>query len=259
MRLWNNVFRPDVATDADLREYVISVTLLAWIVAEFANMVQQMLSFVSWTRLCAELALSTVVVLVIAIPVARTMGRAHLELHRARNVAERLSRTDSMTGLANRRAFYEAASQLGDGVLALIVADIDRFKRINDRYGHAVGDDVIKNVASHLQEELGDLGVVARLGGEEFALVGSNVSAAALQLRLLKFRQRLADAPVRFDGIPISTTLSIGFVSRRDFSFDALYAAADKALYVAKTGGRDCVVDFDEITDVPPLTALLAG
>ena len=97
--------------------------------------------------------------LVIAVPVARTMGLAQLELHRARAEAERLSRTDPMTGLANRRAFYEAAAGLEGGALALVIVDIDRFKRINDRYGHAVGDEVIKCVATRMQEELGDLGV----------------------------------------------------------------------------------------------------
>jgi diguanylate cyclase (GGDEF)-like protein len=164
-----------------------------------------------------------------------------------------------MTGLANRRAFYEAALQFGEGALALVIADIDRFKRINDRYGHAVGDEVIRIVASRMHEELGGLGVVARLGGEEFALVGPDLSAPALRARLNKFRQRLANEPPRFDGRPISTTVSIGFAAQRGLGFDALYAAADKALYAAKAAGRDRVVDFDEIGDLPPLVALRAS
>jgi diguanylate cyclase (GGDEF)-like protein len=257
--LWNNVFRPAVADEADVRRYVVSVTLLAWSVAEVADLIQHLLAFVSWTNLVEQMALSTLVVGVIAVPVARAMGRAHLELHRARRAAERLSLTDPMTGLANRRAFYEAASRLAGGALALVIADIDRFKRINDRYGHAVGDEVIKNVALRMQEELGDLGVVARLGGEEFALVGASLPAAALQARLTSFRQRLADAPPRFEGRPVPATVSIGFATRSDLSFDALYAAADRALYVAKSAGRDRVVDFDAIGDIVVPAALRAS
>ena len=252
MRLWNNVFLPVVADEADVRRYVRSVTLFAWLVAEVADVVQHTFAFVSWTNLLEQFGVTTVVVLVIAVPVARTMGRAYLELHRARGAAERLSRTDPMTGLANRRAFYEAASQFGEGVVALVIVDIDRFKRINDRYGHAVGDEVIRGVAACMQEELGDLGVVARLGGEEFALVGANLPAKSLQQRLRKFRQRLADEPLSFEGSPISATVSIGFAARHDFGFDALYAAADKALYIAKAAGRDRVVDVDRIEETSP-------
>jgi diguanylate cyclase (GGDEF)-like protein len=259
LRLWHNIFRPAVADEADLRRYVVSVTLFAWIVSVAADVGQHALCFVSWANLYGQLALSTVVVLVIAIPLARTMGRAHLALYHARGAAEKLSRTDPMTGLANRRAFYEAAEQVEDGALALVIADIDRFKRINDRYGHAVGDDVIKSVASRMQEELGDLGVVARLGGEEFALIGAALPAQQLLTRLDRFRQRLAEEPASFEGCDIAATVSIGFAARNDLGFDALYAAADKALYVAKSAGRDRVVDYDEIGDLAPLAALRAS
>ncbi len=235
------------------------MTVLAWVVAESADLVQHLLSFVSWPNLIEQLAITTVVVLIIAVPVARTMGLAHLELHRARGAAERLSLTDPMTGLANRRAFYEAAAGLEGGALALVIVDIDRFKRINDRYGHAVGDEVIKSVASRMQADLGDLGIVARLGGEEFALVGAGVSPTDLLARLIRFRQRLVDEPPRHEGWPVTTTVSIGFAARAELSFDALYAAADRALYVAKSAGRDRVVDFDEIGDIAAPPTLRVG
>jgi predicted signal transduction protein with EAL and GGDEF domain len=138
--LFKNVFRPVVADSSDLRRYVISVTLLAWIVALSVDVAHQLLVFTSWTDCLVSWSISTVVVIGIAVPIARSMGRAHLELFHAKREADRLGRTDPLTGLANRRALYEAAERLDGHALALVIADIDRFKRINDRYGHAAGD-----------------------------------------------------------------------------------------------------------------------
>ncbi len=259
MRLWNNVFRPVVQDRADLRRYVGSVTLFAWIVAIVADVINQILSAGSWTELALQCLVTAVVVPAIAVPLARSMGRAHLDLHHARAEAERLSRTDPLTGLANRRAFYEAAAQLRDGAVALAVADIDRFKRINDRYGHQVGDEIIKSVASRMRDALGDLGVVARLGGEEFALVTAGRSGDEIRARLQDFRQRVAEEPALVGGQLVFTSVSIGFAARGDSDFDALYAAADKALYVAKSAGRDRVVDFDETAGLATDEARQAG
>ena len=155
-----------------------------------------------------------------------------------------------MTGLCNRRAFYEAARSFDGGLLALVLADIDRFKRINDSYGHAAGDEVIKAVAARMQAELGDLGAVARLGGEEFALIAPHRSADEVRARLPQFRQRIAREPVAFAGQSLSATISVGFAAHGETDFDALYAAADAALYVAKSAGRDRVVDYGEIGGV---------
>jgi diguanylate cyclase (GGDEF)-like protein len=257
--LWKVVFRPEVSDARDLRRYVFSVTLFAWTVAFAVDLVNQLAFFSNWGDCLREWSVTTAVVVVIALPIARTIGRAHLRLHLARVEAERLSRIDPLTGLANRRAFYEAASQLGNGVLALVIADIDRFKRINDRYGHAVGDEIIKSVGRRMQAELGDLGTVARLGGEEFALVTAGRPSAEIRARLEQLRGRLADEPAMVAGQRVQATVSIGLAARREHDFEALYAAADKALYVAKTAGRDRVVDFDEIGEAGPAAMLRAG
>jgi len=249
--LWNAVFNPAVTDRAGLRRYVISVTVFAWAVAWAGELANEIAFFVSWANCFREWSLTTVTVLLVAIPAAYAIGRAHLQLNSARCEAERLSRTDPLTGLANRRAFYRAATQLGDGGLAFIIADIDRFKHINDRYGHGVGDEVIKAVAARMQADLGDLGTVVRLGGEEFALLGVGRPVADIHARLQHFRQRVADEPVAVGEQSVYVTVSIGFVVRRDLDFDALYAAADKALYLAKSAGRDKVVDYDQAGDLP--------
>jgi diguanylate cyclase (GGDEF)-like protein len=250
VQLLRRVFRPVVTDQVSLRLYAFSVTLFAWIVALSVDIVNQLVFFTNWTDCWREWSITTIVVVAIAFPVARAMGRAHLALHLVRAEAERLSRTDPMTGLGNRRAFYEAAQALSGGALALVLADIDRFKRINDRYGHAAGDAVIKAVAARLQAELGDLGAVVRLGGEEFALIAPHHCADEVRARLPQIRKLIALEPVPFAGKSLSATISIGFAAHGETDFDALYAAADTALYVAKSGGRDRVVDYDEIGEI---------
>ena len=252
MSLLSNVFRPVVADERDLRRYVTSVTLLAWCVAVGADAVNHLLIEGSLPIFLRESLITTVVVLCVAIPIARSMGKAHLALHHAKREAERLSRTDPLTGLANRRAFYEAAARLDRGALALGIADIDRFKRINDRFGHAAGDEVIKSIADRMQGELGDLGVVARVGGEEFALICADCDVGEVNHRLQRFRERVSGEPAAVGGAAIHATVSIGFAARKGAGFGALYAAADQALYAAKSAGRDCVVNYDDIAEIAP-------
>jgi len=259
MSLITNVFRPVVADDRGFRRYVASVVTLSMLVAVATEIVHQLLTFSSRLDCAVSLGITAFTVVVIAVPIARTMGRAHLELHHAKNEAVRLSRTDPLTGLANRRAFYEAAAALDDAALALVIADIDRFKRINDSFGHAAGDEVIKAVARLMQQELGDIGTVARVGGEEFAFVAAHVQAGALRERIARFRMRVAGEAVEVGGKRVFVTVSAGVAARQGVEFDALYAAADKALYVAKSAGRDRIVDADEIADVAPAAFAKAG
>ena len=250
MPLLRDVFRPVVTDEVSQRRYAFSVTLFALFVALTVDVADQLIFFTNWTDCWREWSITTVVVVAIAFPVARAMGRAHLALHLARAEAERLSRTDPMTGLGNRRAFYEAAHALPGSALALVLADIDRFKRINDRYGHAAGDAVIKAVSARLLSELGDLGVVTRLGGEEFALIAPLRRADEVRARLPEVCKLIAREPVAFAGHSVIATISIGFAAHGETDFDALYAAADTALYVAKSGGRDRAVDYDEIGEI---------
>ena len=259
MALLRNVFRPTVADAAGLRRYVASVTFLAWLFAVATDVVNHLVFFTDLRDIVREELITTATVIAIALPIARSIGKAHLELFHAKREADRLGRTDPLTGLANRRAFYEAAERLDGGAMALVIADIDRFKRVNDRYGHAAGDEIIKAVAKRMQRDLGDLGTVARLGGEEFGLICSAHLASELRARLHQFRQRVADEPVSYAQQSIFTTISVGFAARRELDFDSLYVAADNALYAAKTAGRDRVVDFDEITANAPDALPLAG
>ena len=259
LALIKDVFRPKVVDRGSLRSYVLSVTAFAWVISIFVELTNKLWFFSGWPDLWRELAITTVEVNVIAVPIAWSIGRAHLELRLAKIEADRIGRVDPLTGLANRRAFYEAAAGFAGGAVALAIVDIDRFKRINDANGHAAGDNVLKAVAAFMQDQLGDLGLVARLGGEEFALLSAERPAAEIRERLQSFRRALAEAPTPVCYAGIRVTVSIGFACRNGADLDSIYAAADKALYFAKAAGRDRVVDFDDIGEAVAAARLRAG
>jgi diguanylate cyclase len=167
---------------------------------------------------------------------------------------ERLSRHDSLTGLLNRRSFDEALERqlaytrrYGSGG-ALLVVDLDRFKQINDRYGHPTGDRALREVARVLGANLRGTdtvarhsdGLVARLGGDEFALLLPEADAAGAEAVAARLVTALAAAPIEVDGDTVPLAISVGMAL-----FDAdgcppaedLLAAADRAMYMAKAAG----------------------
>jgi diguanylate cyclase (GGDEF)-like protein len=161
-----------------------------------------------------------------------------------------LSFTDAMTGLYNRRFFDKALSQELSRCqrysrhCSLLLIDIDHFKRVNDTYGHDSGDEIIQQVASILQNNIRGLDVVARVGGEEFAIILPETepqNVAVVVNRLLKaFRH--AKPRVKIMAVKKEVvTISIGVASYRggDISAAGLLKLADKSLYSAKRTGRD--------------------
>ena len=165
-----------------------------------------------------------------------------------------LALTDPLTGLANRAALMDRLREAlrrqarGDGVLALLYLDLDRFKVINDSLGHQVGDGVLQAVARRLSRFVRDSDTLARLGGDEFVIVAEGVAdeEAALELG-----ERIAEAgrePLRVDGEEFVATWSVGVSTTADalHSPEELLQEADLALYRAKDRGRDRTEVFDE-------------
>jgi diguanylate cyclase (GGDEF)-like protein len=187
-------------------------------------------------------AFTTLNVFVLALPLAYYGARSNLALYEAKCQAERSSLTDSLTGLMNRRAFMQTSENQGDAQQALVIFDLDRFKRINDTHGHQVGDVVICRVAEALQSVLGAAGKVARVGGEEFALLAPPSAYDDLIVKLIDLRARIEAMPIEIDGGTIKTTISAGLALRvPGESFANLYRRADQALYAAKKAGRNCL------------------
>jgi diguanylate cyclase (GGDEF)-like protein len=246
MSLLLRIFRGSIKDKHDLYRYVTSVTLICVAIALAVDVTNQLVFFVDWATCLRSWAITTVLVLALAIPIARTIGKAHLELYRAKQHADELGRTDQLTGIANRRALMEAVSNAPPEALALVIVDIDRFKRVNDSYGHLAGDEVIRSVAQAMAEELKDLGLVARVGGEEFALLSLTAPADLVAARLNVLRERVAATSIVAAGHAVRVTISAGVAMRRGGqSFDQLYSAADRALYAAKTAGRNRVLMSD--------------
>lgn len=183
----------------------------------------------------------------------RTFQLSH-ELHLAYERARDLSRTDELTGLANRRAFLEqGASALDQALrygrsLTLVMFDIDHFKRINDTHGHQAGDAVLRAVAERVRRAARAADISGRLGGEEFALLLPETAAPAAVNLAERLRRDVGNLSVFHDGIVMRFTCSFGIAehSGRMERLGALLAAADKALYQAKANGRDRVERYDE-------------
>lgn len=165
-----------------------------------------------------------------------------------------LAQTDPLTGVANRRAFEEIAQHRLDraavtkreAVIALV--DVDRFKAINDGFGHAVGDQVVRHLASVFEQSLRSTDLAARLGGDEFVLLLDTASAQALSL-LERLRSEVAAHPfVLPDGREVPLSLSIGVAGssgRGGHRLPLLLELADASLYVAKEQGRNRVVHLE--------------
>ncbi|MBB5691219.1 two-component system cell cycle response regulator [Roseomonas alkaliterrae] len=152
--------------------------------------------------------------------------------------------TDALTGLRNRpyiRRHLDSLLRSGTAA-AVLLMDVDRFKPLNDRYGHAAGDAALKEVAARLREQLRAVDVVGRYGGEEFMVVMSGATEEEATAVADRLRAAIADAPFDVGPVTLPVTMSIGVaVSGGQTAADGLIAAADAALYRAKEGGRNRV------------------
>jgi diguanylate cyclase (GGDEF)-like protein len=173
-----------------------------------------------------------------------------LENARLHLVVEQQAMVDGLTGLANRRSLEETlraevarAVRFGDS-MSVVLADLDKFKQVNDRYGHAAGDEVLKVFAATLQHTVRESDTAGRWGGEEFALVLSGTSIEGALHLAERAREALAEQTVRLrDGTEIVATASFGVASYPHWQTpEGLLAAADAALYEAKREGRNRVV-----------------
>jgi diguanylate cyclase (GGDEF)-like protein len=160
---------------------------------------------------------------------------------------KQLAYLDGLTGIFNRRFFelrieeeVERARRFDSG-MAVIMVDIDQFKRLNDEFGHLLGDEVLRQVSSLFYQQLRKIDVVCRYGGEEFAILLSQTNLQHAMSVAEKLR-RLVET-WQFPGVPRSVTISAGTATYPDHGTtrDALVQAADSGLYAAKQAGRNCV------------------
>lgn len=173
------------------------------------------------------------------------------------NMIEDLKKTiykDALTGLNNRRFLFEYGEELfvtknSDIIVAMI--DVDHFKSINDTYGHSAGDHALTKIAGMLEEDLGKYGIVARFGGEEFCVVMTGRDENYAVEKLEKARNSISKTAIDVGGDNVFISISIGVCSITKDNFDELVNEADKALYLAKEYGRNCLkIALDSMDDV---------
>jgi diguanylate cyclase (GGDEF)-like protein len=165
----------------------------------------------------------------------------------------RLATRDELTGLINRREFDRMLAEEQERTLrfghplALAMMDVDRFKAVNDTHGHRAGDEVLREISRRLAVQVRNVDRVARFGGDEFALLLVQTEKSTAMDVLRRVCAAIKSAPIITDGgVAIDAALSVGIAAMPEDArgADALVAAADKALYAAKTGGRDRAVAF---------------
>lgn len=191
--------------------------------------------------------------------VVTSMNQTSVEINNIQNELDRykkLANTDPLTRLANRRAFDSHIATVGadkkkDMYFALISADVDHFKRINDSHGHIVGDKVLAHVAQIIQSALPSDTFVARIGGEEFAIAIEDTTEedAAKQAEAIRLAVENGKFVNRKTGVnygPVTLSLGICMASDSTDSSD-LYRKADEALYASKNSGRNRATRFSEI------------
>jgi diguanylate cyclase (GGDEF)-like protein len=176
--------------------------------------------------------------------------RSNRELRIAQVTLRRAALTDDLTRLPNRRGFFERAEEMfslaadrGQSVAVLMV-DLDRFKDVNDTYGHTVGDKVLAAVGTKIHEAVANFGspdwIVARLGGEEFAVLTRGMTSSSVARLAELVRENVRSAGLEHKGKRIETTVSVGVsIGSAHIGVDAVLKAADDAAYVAKRAGRN--------------------
>jgi len=183
---------------------------------------------------------------------ALTIGKLLSELEEKNRELQELAYYDPLTDLPNRRFFFEHANLIFEEAkrykkpLSLLVMDIDHFKKINDTYGHDVGDVVLKTFAGVLRGIVRQSDICARFGGEEFVVLLPNTDLEGAKVLAERIRTAVAKNPVEHGSIVIVFTVSVGISQYRKSmqNIDELIKEADIALYRAKEGGRNRVEIF---------------
>ena len=197
----------------------------------------------------AVLAIAGVVIFVLM----RRLRRSSAELEAARAEAQHRALHDPLTGLANRTMFQERLTQAlaslnrGGDPVALLALDLDRFKEVNDTFGHEAGDELLKQVSTRLKALLRDTDTLARLGGDEFVVLQNAIKVVGDAETLSQRIIAKVSEPYRLAGADVRIGVSIGVAVARDAAADGLDlpARADFALYQAKEAGRNTFRLYD--------------
>jgi len=257
-----------VADERELVHFVASVTALCFALAIGADVTNQLVFFVDWPTALRSWAITSAIVIVVAIPISRMIGQAYLDLYRAKQASEenlatyrrvseenlRLANLDALTQLPNRRRFIaEVDAWLSEAReagrrLAVGLIDLDGFKPVNDVYGHPHGDQLLVLVSKRLQALCGADATLARLGGDEFGVIVPDVRNDAEVLEIGNSLVEALRQPFDLPGARVQIGGSMGFAvfPRAAQAAATLFERADYALYHAKQNQRGTVTLFSD-------------
>ncbi|MCP1199174.1 GGDEF domain-containing protein [Notoacmeibacter sp. MSK16QG-6] len=217
--------------------FILATAILSLSVSTFALSAMSVAGLLTY---CTTLSLMSVLIVIIELRFVWTLEK----LQKSRLILADLANTDPLTGLGNRLAFDRKLKALfySGADFSVILCDLDHFKGINDTYGHAIGDDVLKAVATILTNSTRPQDMVARIGGEEFCMLLTDVGLEGALQRTEAIRKEIQKHPVKAGSELVHCTASFGVTHkgaavRSDPS--QLLVAADRALYAAKADGRN--------------------
>ena len=192
--------------------------------------------------------------ILVSVPICYMTARTALKLSSAHARLKELAHTDELTGLINRRSFFQSAENMlneakeDDAVLSLLVIDADYFKQLNDTYGHATGDAALQFITEQLNGCVRKSDLVCRLGGEEFAVLLPDLAEIEAEKLGIRILERIASRPMFWDDKIIEMSVSCGVADTRvGYDMTTLFKAADDALYAAKDSGRNRHVVFSQM------------
>jgi diguanylate cyclase (GGDEF)-like protein len=171
------------------------------------------------------------------------------DTRKAMSEIKTLSETDDLTGILNRRAFMSLSShtvnlsQRYARDFSIIMMDSDSLKTVNDAYGHEAGDELLKAMVSHAQQELRRPDLLARYGGDEFVLLLPDTNTDGARLTAERIRERIGTTPLLVDNKRVDITASMGVATYPEHgaSYEEVFEAADTALYASKSQGKNRV------------------
>jgi diguanylate cyclase (GGDEF)-like protein len=246
--LWNLYMSPRSRGRA--RHMLGGIALLAAVILGH----RAAMMFIDPARVTGDFSLNAVQVMSYAVgsvlPVVASFGFLLMCTERSQRELQRAARVDFLTDCYNRRAIEElgtralAAARRHGMPLAVLVIDIDHFKRINDELGHAAGDEALTAAVARIRATLRSEDMLGRMGGEEFIVLMPNTDSVAAMTAGERIRQAFSAQPLQVDGDDRRVTLSVGaaVLAPADRHFSQLLLRADRAMYAAKNAGRDLVI-----------------
>jgi diguanylate cyclase (GGDEF)-like protein len=257
-----------VQSERDIRIFAFRVAAICFVLAMVADSAMQLLAFHGWLNLLRGWAITVFVVAAVAYPIGVYIGTTRLEHHRTKTKLNEQSLADSLTGLRSRASLPIDYDADPDAHRLLILVSLDRFKTVNERYGHVVGDRVLIRAARLIAEELANLGRIYRTDGTEFVVLATGCTVAEAKNQVLALLARFESSNFGTLEKPVSLTASAGIAEvSTETTFTQAFAAVDAALESAKAAGRSRVslasepaapglVEGDEViwnSDLPPL------